>query len=803
MGNESKGSNAAEASRRTSGLAPAELLSPRWRALELAVAIAGAILVIASVCMVVRPIGDLYVALAGGRDVLEGRLGKPDDWSFMTVDPATGVNRVWINQNWGTHLVYYLAWQGLGEWGLLGLKGLILAAAALFMAMAARQRQADLSVGVVVAVAILAAGRSYIDLRPNLSTLMLAPLLLWLLYRSRDRVQGFPNAIGVPAAMNGGGVPLHRGWGPHRIWVAAGVVWLWANVHGGFVFGLGMMTLWTICQTAGVMLREGAVPAARKLWPLPAATLAAVLLASFVNPFGFTNLTHPVVVAKSQTWQTVSEWCSILVQAPFGTIWEFLTVLGVVSVLVLVRIFAEVFSPSAKARRPSNEMIGLVVFQLLLSSVALVLATIGKPEGPEGRDLAEMVQWVAVLAAMLTLLGGLRLAARWGRPRPAGEDQPLWLPVFDALLIAVACAMAIKSRRFIPLAMIVMAPFLAAQVTWLFRRGRRLFVPAAAGLCVALSALLVSAYLKFYLPDRPGEPPQTIFQRMGRVALSYPVGAAEFINANGLSGRMFAEWRWEGYLRLRCPQLKDFIGGRAQQVYDEKTYELGGRIIGLPDLGPLKQYDVHLVVVTATSNYSKMIGAMLQPAEKWACVYSDGMNLVFAEAATPEYAELVRKAADGRGPQSRFIGIGVPALEYPDEGSAALSRAMCLASPVVVASVAQQMEAILQAARVKPVPVLYRHYGEVLLWSAGQSPEDQRPRVLEEAIGWLEAECARLERIDTTSATVCDVLSCRRGVAALLSELYLRLGRRAEAAAARNSASSLDEEFKAMMRRWN
>ena len=38
--------------------------------------------------------GDLFVALAGGRDVVEGRLGQPDDWSFHTE------GRVWHNQNW-------------------------------------------------------------------------------------------------------------------------------------------------------------------------------------------------------------------------------------------------------------------------------------------------------------------------------------------------------------------------------------------------------------------------------------------------------------------------------------------------------------------------------------------------------------------------------------------------------------------------------------------------------------------------------------------------------------------------------
>jgi len=45
--------------------------------------------------------GDLFMSLSGGRDVVQGKLGAPDDWAF-----TTGV-RVWINQNWLSHLLIY------------------------------------------------------------------------------------------------------------------------------------------------------------------------------------------------------------------------------------------------------------------------------------------------------------------------------------------------------------------------------------------------------------------------------------------------------------------------------------------------------------------------------------------------------------------------------------------------------------------------------------------------------------------------------------------------------------------------
>jgi hypothetical protein len=49
-------------------------------------------------------VGDLYMSLSGGRDVALGHLGRPDDWSFTTG------GRVWVNQNWLSHVLIYLFW---------------------------------------------------------------------------------------------------------------------------------------------------------------------------------------------------------------------------------------------------------------------------------------------------------------------------------------------------------------------------------------------------------------------------------------------------------------------------------------------------------------------------------------------------------------------------------------------------------------------------------------------------------------------------------------------------------------------
>jgi len=95
----------------------------QWYWGQFAVCLLTAILLIAMVWAISRPIGDFYVGLAAGRDMVQSRLAclkHNDTWSFLTT------NRPWFNQNWGTHLVCYLAYSCAKDGGALVLKATIL-----------------------------------------------------------------------------------------------------------------------------------------------------------------------------------------------------------------------------------------------------------------------------------------------------------------------------------------------------------------------------------------------------------------------------------------------------------------------------------------------------------------------------------------------------------------------------------------------------------------------------------------------------------------------------------------------------
>ena len=288
-----------------------------------------------------RQDGDLFVALAGGRDVAAGHLGQPDDWSCLTA------GRIWINQNWLSHLLIYLAWKTGGPTGLLLLKAALLTATATLLFLLSLRRGTSWPVAVLLAAGLTMACSQFVQLRANLLTLVMVPLLMWLLHRGIDDRR--------------------------RVWWALPVVLAWANLHGGFVFGLGMIWLWAFCITAQDWYRRtpSALGGNWHLWACAAACIAAAA----VSPFGLGNLTHPLVIASSKIWREIPDWLPLL-QSPFGTPWMFFVVLGLTAGLALLRLLCWLFDRPAShgAANAGPTPIGPFVFDSLLSVLVIIMA---------------------------------------------------------------------------------------------------------------------------------------------------------------------------------------------------------------------------------------------------------------------------------------------------------------------------------------------------------------------------------------------------------------------------------------------
>lgn len=672
----------------------ARLGSPKHYRVAIIICAIVALVLLALVWAVPRALGDLYMSLASGRDIVEGRVAQPDTWSFATE------GRVWFNQNWLTHLALYACDAAMGRTGWLVFKAALVLTLGAAVTLASRQCGTAWPVALLGAGAIALAAKGYIDPRPNLVTLAFTPLLLGLLLRTRKKRAA--------------------------IWWTVPLLGLWANSHGGFLFGLGMMGLWAGAQTVAAWSAKRRIESALKAtWPLWAATGAAIALAAFANPYGTRNLTHAFVITDAdEVWQIVKEWRPILEgwDGRLETLWGVIVTGGGVGFGSLWEFF--------------------VLGGLLLGLLVVRAATWWFARGGAGRRL-DAQQW--------TTLG------------------------FHALLACVAVGMAFKSRRFIPLAMLVMAPYLASLLSWALA-ARRTVVPtlvlAAALLVPAAGLARIEAV--HYSPDNPLVPSESFPERMVNRALSFPVGIDAFLNRNQIADRVLNEWRWEGYLRWHCPQMKLWVGGRAQQVYDAQTFIDWMKLhTSLPQDGPLPEaskpwadyirgHDVPLVTGPFLSGRTRPLMLTLTEAADahWAFIYFDGRNAMVADVTHPGTRGLVEALIAGR-------------LEYPDARTAALSRARCLLSPAVLrdpelkADPKLAMTLLREAIADWPHPMAYQ-----ALWQHRRF----HPGGTRQMVAWLESEYARLEAMDPFQARGMWIMWSRNLIAKLMANLFAAPG---------------------------
>ncbi len=651
---------------------------------DLSLCLAVSVLLLALVWAEPRPIDDLFIALAGGRDVMAGRLGAPDDWSYTTE------GRVWLNQNWGSHVLFYATNAAAGPTGLLALKAVLLGLATALLAATARARGAGWPEAMLVAAVTFAASRSYIDLRPSLVGLVLTSALLAVLTRAAAR--------------------------PAWLAVAVALIGVWANAHGSFIFGLTLLAVWTLA--VGVADRRALVPGLGAL-------AAAVALAAFANPFGIENLTHPFVVGTSEAWQSVAEWVPLFTSevTAFGSRWEFCTVVAVFLLLVLGRL------------------------------------AFGR------RDAA------AVDAS------GVPLDAS-GDPRTARG-----LAFFDVVMLIAVAAMAVRARRFVPLALVVLAAPLATQLAWWQRRlGTAWLVRiAAVGLAVA-AAIAAPPVARRYAAANPVFAGLTTFERMVD-APTFPRGPAEFLRANGIHGRVYNAWEAEGFLRWSDIPVTVLIGGRAQQVYDEVILQLHKdlRTGKAPAPDVLATYQVGLAILPLTAPYPVPLGQLIYTeGSPWVYLYCDGRHVVLANTAHPDLTAAMAARAAGT-------------LVYPSPGIAATSRMMYLASPKAEADLDEARKAAEEAAKTAPTALAYAVLGDLALADRSSSKA---------ARDYLASERERLANLAASEGETLALAQARLALARTEAALVGRTVDPEGVQRARNELALRQESIRALLTKW-
>ena len=241
---------------------------------------------------------DLWGHVRFGLDTMrDGGLTAADPYSFTS-------DRPWVNHEWLAEVIMAAAYRADGARGLVALKLLVIGLTAALVIAALRQRRWDpIGHDLLVGVALLGIFGRVHAVRPQLfSVLLCAALLLVLSLADRGRRRLL---ILVP--------PLLA---------------LWANLHGGYLVGLGIAGIWIAAR----LYRPAATGLPRR--PLALLGIAAVA-STLVTPYGVRLwLFLAETVGPSRT--EIGDWQMLLETGPF-LIGQFVIVTIVAALAVRTR----------------------------------------------------------------------------------------------------------------------------------------------------------------------------------------------------------------------------------------------------------------------------------------------------------------------------------------------------------------------------------------------------------------------------------------------------------------------------------
>jgi hypothetical protein len=388
------------------------------------------------------------------------RRADPDFWGYLSYgklfvehggvtfqDPFAYTSQTfqWVTFEYGAHLAIWLAYLYGGALGLIALKTVLGGTALYFLYRTFRLFSPQTSVWIPVFLLCASGISRFFLFRPQLFTFAFFAIFVFVLFQHL----------------------LHR---TARLWVLPIVTLAWANVHGGFVAGLGALGLAILLQVAGHVHTRGwnvrsVARTTRALW----LTFGACMLATLVNPLGPRML---VYVATELTHGTNRRYIREWSPASFSNDPWSMSVLVLLSVLLL---FVTVMS-----RRQPDDEFGPPRIAWALSCVPLIgmsflsvrhvpLAAIwaGPVVAMLGAELAQylprramarrgwfFVRGLAIVPACLTF------AVVYAYPQPAiRTDGPVLGRTHPCRAVAFLRSAGIQGRMYNPL-------WWGSYVTW-------------------------------------------------------------------------------------------------------------------------------------------------------------------------------------------------------------------------------------------------------------------------------------------------------------------------------------------------
>ena len=313
---------------------------------------------------------------------------------------------LWLNHEWLSELLMGAVYQAFGIIGLKLMKFGCCAAVILSLASGIAETDSPMTIQFAILLATSIAIAPQMQFRPQLFTFVLMSALLAILARY-----------------------TYRGRAP--VWLAIPVLALWANLHGGFIAGLGVLgTFSTIVLLQDLFEGRGSRRGLKLL-----AILIASTLATLATPYGIgTWQTVAHAMTNPRTREVIDDWQPLL--RAFIAMWQ-RNHAGAIPLIVALAMFVSLAARLAiNPRRDDLPIVAIAAMMIVAAVIAmrnLPLAVIACAiplahhsswavrEGPLRKHSRFNQIVVGTVAVMLLIESGLLSPTlRAGSPKPVG-----------------------------------------------------------------------------------------------------------------------------------------------------------------------------------------------------------------------------------------------------------------------------------------------------------------------------------------------------------------------------------------------
>jgi hypothetical protein len=534
---------------------------------------------------------DTWIGLAAGRQILsDPQFPLADTFSY------TSGGQTWFNQNWLSHVFFWLLYDELGATALVLVTWAISIGTFTLVLLATWFRGRSWPAAFIGAAAVALASRDWLSIRPaTIQFFLLAAA--WLAFS---------------ALISQG---QRRRWWPMA--VLALVYGVWPHAHGSFLIGFGMLGLF-VGMAAVIALLARRYPVKTPL-ALPqgavlvALGIVAVILGVAVSPYGVENLTHPFKVVESKAFRTVGEWAPPYQPGNFPPVIRFWIVLasGAIGPLALVCLRRRTARKTTRQLREARHS-----------------------RGAAHRSADDPIS-------------------------PGINRMELNVLLFDLAAVGIGLCMAMFARRFAPVFYILATPTMASWMVRLAgslssRRQRVGRWAMAIGVWLGAAALIAITSHRARAELVKQVPRDGKYHLLDRVTCNFqtPRFSLEFLRRNGLTPNLMTEWKWAGSVMFGVPGAKVFIDGRAQQVYSEQQYKAYLWLTRVPpaqaeaasDL--LEQAGTDMVMVPLLEAMQPLLNAMThQP--RWQVIIEGPEAVIWVRQDSLLLDELIRREQAG------------------------------------------------------------------------------------------------------------------------------------------------------------